>query len=406
MFFVSSCSPNLEFSVKDRWSKSITNLALQPVYPMREDVFIGTLRLVRVKDEAFSIGSRSLGYLDLAGALDEAQRKLPNYPASGEPSKLEISAANGVQKTAKTAWKQPTNTSGVFPPTPGVAPQRLRLAAIPGVSLTRVTEADFGRRNLFSAIAGAYRRDARLDINVTAVETVEINDIDAFREFKNNILVSLISDQNYRDGICASAAALGDPALDNVNIQMITRVFYARGIEYTFSDDASGALRAAEGDTGIPDSSNIFQQSTVDAGSAVGGEQQGENPSKQAQAPNITTISPGTVAKIAVQRKNGSSLTEIFERPLAFGVQTLSVSPKRIGLRCNEFGEGLYEGTAILKDNHAEFGKGKKTKVNKRKADGGTFVINDDKGTPLSIPAECKGLPAKILAEKKRNELC
>ncbi len=41
-----ACSPNLTFSVKERWSKSIRNFALQPVYPMREDVFVGTLRLV------------------------------------------------------------------------------------------------------------------------------------------------------------------------------------------------------------------------------------------------------------------------------------------------------------------------------------------------------------------------
>ncbi len=38
-----------QISVKEKWSRSIANYDLVPLYPMREDVFIGDVRIHRVE---------------------------------------------------------------------------------------------------------------------------------------------------------------------------------------------------------------------------------------------------------------------------------------------------------------------------------------------------------------------
>ena len=332
---LTGCAPNLDFSVKDRWAKSVRNLALQPVYPMREDVFVGTLRIVSSNEDAFSLKSRSLGYVSIHDALAQAERRKPQYPVSGTSNTVSLGSED---KAKLTAWKQPTATNALVPNLSS-NPERLRLAAIPGVSLVRVSEADLAKRGLLKVIAAAFRRNSELTINLKGVETLEIDDISAAKALVFGIHSPAVHDPWFGQGVCTAAVALGDPSLDSIQIQMITRVFYARAIEYNYGDDASAALKQVSSKEAVTDTSGNAAPSTTPAGAAVEGD--GTKPAEKPAAAtvgDVSNVAPGTVAKVAVQRKDGSSLTEVFERPLAFGVGVLAVSPKEIGIKCTPGG--------------------------------------------------------------------
>lgn len=360
-----ACTSNVEVSVKDRWQKSIRNFALQAVYPMREDVFLGTMRLATDEEDPFSLKSRSLGYIDISGAIAQSEANKPNYPSTSTPSNFVIGSDGKLTKT-RTTWTQPFADSALRP-TPNIDPRRLRLAALPGVSVVRITEADFARRGLLSAIAGSFRSDANLNIDLTGIESLEIDDVTAFQVFQTQFQRRLQTVRWYPEAICSSAAGLGDPTLQRTQIQMVTRVFYARGIVYNYGTNVSAALKQAKGQEGIINSENVFQESSTNAGDAVeeGGSgnanaqqaSQQPNPTK-AQSGDVASISPGTVTKIASQSSSGTSLTEIFERPLAFGVTTIAFDPKSFGILCDE--NGNYVGQQRLVDDRGAALKGKR----------------------------------------------
>ena len=348
---VGGCAPNLDFSVQDRWSRSVRNLALQPVYPMREDVFVGTLRVVSNRDDAFSINSRSLGYVSIHGALVESERSQPEYPATSTGSQLTV---GGPDTNTRLSWEQPA--SGSLAPNLSRQPNRLRLAAIPGVSLVRVSEADLAQRGVLRAIGAAFRRDSNLTINLKGVETLEIDDVSAAKALQYGVLQPYQSDPWFGHGICTAAVALGDPTLESIQIQMVTRVFYARAIEYNYGDDASAALQQVRGVDSFIDSADVFDASSTEAGAEVaGGSTTGANTDANeaaadaeptnAQQIDLANVAPGTVARVGVRSQNGSTLTEVFQRPLAFGVSVLAVAPADLGLQCDQFGRRIHLAT-------------------------------------------------------------
>lgn len=350
-----ACTNNLEVSVKERWQKSIRNFALQAVYPMREDVFLGTMRLTSSEEDPFSLKSRSLGFIDISGAIAQAEASKPNYPRTSAPSNFVV-GPDGKLTKGRSTWTQPTKDRALRP-TPSIDPNRLRLAALPGVSVVRITEADFAQRGLLSAIAGSFRSDANLNIDLTGIESLEIDDITAFQRFQTEFRRRIQTVRWYPEAICSSAAGLGDPTLKNTQVQMVTRVFYARGIVYNYGTNVSAALKAVKGQEGIINSENVFQPSSVAAGDGVeegGAGNAAPQPNTEQPAPtsaqtgDVTSIAPGTVAKVAAKSETGTSLTEIFERPLAFGVTTIAFDPKDFGILCDK--NGNYIGTARIVD--------------------------------------------------------
>ncbi|MEO9898932.1 MAG: hypothetical protein ABJD13_16060 [Paracoccaceae bacterium] len=315
---LAACSPNLEFSVKKRWEKGIRNLAVLPVYPMREDVFVGTVRLLLDEENPFELLSRNYGFVDLSQELNASSRAQPNLPKTDNPSKITL--ADGTTKTV-SKWEQPTDSNGVFRTGTGT-PDRLRLAALPGVSVVRISSADVARRNLLSVISGAFRREANLNIDLSGVETMEIDDVTAFRVFNNDIIRRFKDDPWFAHSICQSAVTLKTKNPANLRLQMITRVFYARGIIYDYGNSVGSSLSAGQGiepPTGAQ----------ADPGAAA---------PIPVQAPLLTDAgaTPGTVARLATYGSQGSTLSEVFERPMAFGVTGIAFAPvgDTFGLSC------------------------------------------------------------------------
>lgn len=332
---LTACAPNLEVSIKKRWSDSIRNLALRAVYPMREDVFVGTLRLTRAQSEPYSLDSLSLGYVDLSANLNEGYRSQPEFPATKEPTQFTISS-DGKKVALNTAWKQST-TSGpsIFASALGDT-KRLRQAAIPGLSIAQISEADFARGGPLSVIASAFRRNSTLNLTLKGIESVEIDEVDATKRFYSEVNARLKRDPWFAGTICNSLPKFGVKKLGDVRIEMVTRAFYARAVEYNYGDNASAALRASAGKTAIPSTKDIFKESGVAAGQGnEGNANQGVAAEQSAADVGDTgTVIPGSAARIAAQREEGSSLVEVFERPLAFGVSSISVSPAGLDIDC------------------------------------------------------------------------
>lgn len=346
IFAIASCGGDLQLSVKDRWEKGVRNFALKPIYPMREDVFVGTVRLVADEDRPFDILSRNFGYIDLTARLTELDKQLPSLPATSNPTEVTISQPSDDETkspTVLTKWGQPTNTAGVFGGNRNTQ-NRLRLAALPGVSVVQISEADFAQNNLLSSLASSYRQNANLNINLSAVESVEIDDVTAFRSFLAHIDSKFRNDPWFAQTICHSSATMDVKDFRNVQLQMVTRVFYARGIVYNYGSSVSASLNQATGANSGSGSS--LPTSTTTAGTAAGSVTapgvtttpavpDPANPAPPPE-PQPETVTPGTVARISAQRAEGSSLTEVFERPMAFGVATIAVSPSKYGLSCKD----------------------------------------------------------------------
>jgi len=330
--------------VKERWADSVRNFALVPIYPMREDVYIGDLRLYRIESDPFSLNSRSLGSVDLARVVAEREGSRPTFPSSSASFPTEESdkaPAEESDKAASKPWRQPTGSLVAD----GEPANRLRLAALPGLEMVRASTAELGA----SGITGLWRFivGGRVDsqqtviLSLRGIETLELPDTVAATRFREHLeegmnrgLIDTDDDgkpeegddgkpeEHFLLGVCAAADRLGDPTMENVRIAMVTRVFYARAINYSFGDTFGAAIRAAAGET-IPDLA------------AANGEDNAETGTGAAARPTPPEVdlgafesgTPGITARASHVSSDGLSLTEVYEKPLAFGADVLVLSP-------------------------------------------------------------------------------
>lgn len=333
MATVCGCTPSLEIPVKKRWTEAVRNFALIPVYPMREDIYIGSLRLVRKTDEDYSLGSRSLGYVNLSRQLIESERQLPSYGQSGT---AELTFGDD-KKLDKATWSQPNSNFGPQ----GGTPNRLRLAALPGISLVRLSSADLqstGLSGLTNFVLGASAKsDANLNINLVGIETLELDDVRAVEAFDAQVLARARTDTRFQRGICAAAASLSEdlqPDLSQYQLTMVTRVFYARGINYGFGDNFAASLAASAGPPGASDADAGDDSGGDGDGASAGGTDITVTDNSGIPEVALSSVAPGTAAKVATKSSDGLSQTEVFERPLAFGIQALSANGENLGLTC------------------------------------------------------------------------
>jgi len=323
--FLGACIQSPEIAVKKRWVEAVRNFALTPIYPMREDIFVGTLRLSKIEDDNdFTLPSRSLGYVDLSGVLTNSERAKPTYP---KPVSKDVKNESG--NIAGLVWEQAENPLGKKS-----AGNRLRLAGLPAVSLVRLTGAEAQNSGGAGAVAAAFEQSANLDIALLGIETLELDDITAAGIFQAEVIERLRSATNqgglWRSGICASAASMGK-SLDQTQITMITRVFYARGIQYSYGNSVAGALNAATPGAELPDA--VVPAAREDSDASL------PKPAKAAnQDPKITLTAPGSVAKFVTRSDDGLVQSEIYERPMAFGYAGIAVDGKNLPFTCEKVG--------------------------------------------------------------------
>ena len=360
-------------SVKDKWANGVKNFALVPVYPMREDVFIGDVRVHSRTNEAYSIRSRLLDHLPIDLIVEQSEADRPTY------GKLTTSTLG----SGTTGWAQPSSSLG-----PGGTSDRLRLAALPDIELIRVagfqTTANAGLSPwTFLGFLGLQQHQTLL-ISLGGVETLEIPDAKAVPLFLQYLKQKKQPDRD--NSICAAAASFGNRKLGDTQVSLITRVIYAREINYTYANSFEAALKlaAGKGDPSTLDPSLIAtvapasppKTPTVPSTPATPDKDDAAtapttNPttstttptvaapvtSQPAQAPTpapgqatppeapsplppinlsaLANASPGMAAGFTRSTKDGIHIHKVFERPLAFGVNVLSVDAKALGIECS-----------------------------------------------------------------------
>ena len=339
------CTSAPQISVKEQWSDSIRNFALVPIYPMLEQVYIGDLRLFVDKSSPYGLSSRYIGHVEaIENELTAKEALLPTYPKTQTAPSL----AEG-----PPMWVQPQDQ--IAPPGSDTQ-QRLRRAAFPSIALVSVTDAELGGSGLSGLwnwiVGGSLRSEATLHLSVFGVETLELDDISAYAattEYFNNKLGTDQDDRPsvFREGICAAATSLGDPTGETTKIAVVTRAFYARGIQYTYGDTFAASLRAAAGEDERP---SLPTNEELDADPLSGsegddslGSNDDEDPEDEAVEPVAvdlteldTRTTPGLVGRFATVRSDHLALTDTFERPMAFGVDVLVFPLSNLNIDCTK----------------------------------------------------------------------
>ena len=127
--------------VKKQWTDAIHNFSLVPLYPMREDVFVGDVRIHKIGTDARASGALESRMLYRLGDGEQKFKmnnaKAPHYPkgSAAEPVTVQSGQAPPPRFSAQPGGDEAAaNTAG--------ASSRLRLATLPGYDGVRITEAN------------------------------------------------------------------------------------------------------------------------------------------------------------------------------------------------------------------------------------------------------------------------
>jgi hypothetical protein len=272
---------------------------------MRENVFIGDVRVHTSKGDAYSLTSRYLGHIEVEAALEESERRLPVYGSSNSTLK----PADG-----KLVWQQPLSNLSA-----GNAADRLRLAALPKIDLARLTSGDLGGSGVIGIwnflVGGSTASEQTLVMSVSGVENLELPDPIALEALDRYLKRFFLEDYNL-SAICLAARRFNDLKFEHTRISMVTRVVYARSIDYAFGDNFGAAIRAAAGEGSVNTGALTVQSDDRDQSLPV------VDPAQLSG-----TGVPGLSASFRRQTKDGLSITEVFERPMAFGVDLITIDP-------------------------------------------------------------------------------
>ncbi|MGF1628465.1 MAG: hypothetical protein ACFCUT_03250 [Kiloniellaceae bacterium] len=341
-----------EVPVAKQWTETINNFSMIPVYPMRENVYVGDMRLT-VLPETQDLGQlsyRNLGHLDLGEKLNDYYTNRPSLPK-------DATAPQNTQKP-ETPWPQPSSTASIFltkaDPT---NTHRPRLAALPGVKVATVAQGTLAAQIPVSGIgnvggAAAARGSRLLDISLSGVEEIEAPAdwvvLAAFEAHCKKEVNNALSNRSYRFSLGqliqpSGYDTDGNPQFADEMLQasrpqvvIVTRVLYARSIDFTFktdqgySADIAAVLGALENLQGVSTALAQMQRKTDDGAAAPAAEAdiaafETELASLVAGLRSTVSASaaPGVVLSTVFVDARGITLRDVFERPMAFAAQAV-----------------------------------------------------------------------------------
>ena len=195
-----ACGTVPQVDVKQRWNKTLLNYSFVPLYPAREDVDIGDIRIHRIAQASQALDSRLI-----SDALEN------RIVTSSIPS---IDAV-----------------------LPGLEAIRLGSLDVESVGLSGLLVKLLGTRVTSSG---------SLNISLEKLTTAEIADSKVafpFKKYLNDRLApdKIGSDTNFLWGVCTAAKAMDDPGFEDIGISIVTRVIRTGRISYFAGTEASNA---------------------------------------------------------------------------------------------------------------------------------------------------------------------
>ena len=339
-----------EVPVEEQWRKTIHNFSLIPIYPMREGVFVGDVRLTVDPSvvEPQILPYRNIGHIDLSEELESHYTKRPEFPATKTPENLTGSA------TEQKAWPQPTAPNSIF--SSGGSANRLRLAALPGVKVATVFEGSVGARAPVQGVgnvgAGAAAESRRvLNISLSGIEELEAPSDFLLKQKFDSLCKDDKSGYTLENLRFVLGQMIGVPTPELLEkakpkIAIISRVLYARSIDYTFdTDQGFGAdiVAVTEGLNALVELSDALGSGGSDGSQTTTEVQPTESSASAARAEIAKAVaslrstlsgsnSPGVALSATFVDARGVTLKQVFERPMAFAVQTLSYDLRGLDL--------------------------------------------------------------------------
>lgn len=341
---LSSCSVP-EVPVAQQWATTMNNFSLQAIYPMREDVRVGDIKLT-VDATTVPHGVlpfRDIAHLDLSEEMQAYYEQRTSYPVDQTFSK---------GQDGSKPWAQPVSPTSIFIKNKADV-NRLRMAALPGIKVATVAQGTVGGQIPLqgTSVGGAVAAKGSrvLDISLTGVEELKApNDYTVFKKFKyscgTNLKSHLAVDELSKSLLLMTSEPVN---LSRPQLAIITHVYYARGIDYTFKTDQGyaadlsatvGALSelaklsaALGGKETTPGSAAAGSEAPTDDASATAKEIAGLVAAMRAKIAGATA--PGITFSAVFADARGVTLRDVFQVPLAFGAQVITFNfepPKEI----------------------------------------------------------------------------
>ncbi len=313
------CGDLPQVSVKKNWAKTITNYGLIPIYPMRENVYVGGLRVTGTADDPFSLGYRNFGRADVSATLSAEIKAMPELPET-----TKVTTKDGKVTFPQTAEYDITKPRGKS--------NRMNLVALPSITIGRVSGADLAAKAPVGAAGAAFDAGFKASDNVhlalDGIESIELSDASAYEALKSACPNS--PDVTTKTALQASMAQLPKKAKKakkdkkeaQSQLSIVTRVFYARSITYSADRSRSfGSGVIAKQGKDLPN--NVPTPTITYAADGT------PNPVPAgSHTQQLDQNAPGVAASFIYASTSGLSLTQVFDRPMAFGADVMSIELK------------------------------------------------------------------------------
>lgn len=316
------------------YAKSVTQLGITPVYPPREDMQVGDL--YAVEEHADDRTKARTGYIDTIDLTAEirdyllTRYKFRDTNTSTGPITASVLVTNQLsQQDALGTGKVPTPTDLATLPitsfpeievdsgiTVGVAGQPQGLAAVFGFEAAKTLKMSlrFGQVTSYEVpeISAARRLDLYCDPNAPTTGNCRVKNLNYVVNLKYGLL-----------GAGETEAVKGS------YIMMISKVYLARQITYTFDDAALAAAAAASQSKGATATIPTVNPAAINKAAADG------NAALVSALADLQTALNANVAKqtsegfgvsFAGYSRNAVSFNEVFARPVVIGFEAVTLA--------------------------------------------------------------------------------
>jgi hypothetical protein len=356
---VAACQSPPELDVERQWADSTRRLNFFGFYPMTEDVRVGNVYLhAPPRDSSASLSRFSLQRIgsfrrtDVLRALESQERdRIRIHPLPVRAQNRGSNAGGRLQPEALETIAACDERDFGHADSTGCR-LRLQRSAIPALSVGRITAGQLGAAGLIGNVGARLGLGAasQTAVNISLLNVQEMT-LDAWRaaqlyrdhgdDFASIARAEeMLAALGQLRGEMLPAACNGDQrqlARAGVEVLMVTRVIYAGGIEYGFTENAETAIRAAlDLQSALPGQPQAPVIPTLPTASPAGRDNAGTPPAQVADTERagqrladllkgITGESGSDGARAGVTTSFGMgtfgtlALKEEFNRPIAVG---------------------------------------------------------------------------------------
>ena len=324
--------------IERAWNRSIGRLGIEPVYPPQEDLQVGDVFLVvagadpqeqQVFGQALAQRAMKIAHISMRDELEREYAAAFEFPETA-PAPL-----------GTAPWAQTPSEASIFKE-PG-ARRRLPLIAFPGITIARAGQGGLGAAVGGQGIAFGGESNNVEVIRLPSVETYGVLPplaVVALDKFCNDhaavctdVGARKLLMRSFGTGICAVVQGLNREAgkyANQIEVQMVYRVYLARSIEQQRSSNGSVGLAGRITSTATAELAAVKEQlrdpALTTPGDIAAGTRravlEGQRLQLEALLKQAGAGESGAVT-LSSSDSNATSLSQTFLRPLAVGFRAV-----------------------------------------------------------------------------------